>query len=90
LKRPSICFGETSAKIPRTNGVFDRLEECVLPDALATAKNEGVVRLFLWPLDPVRQPADNVGRRAFEYVPEVLEPDSSVDSLTMANDWWSV
>ena len=74
LKRPSICCGDTSCKVPRPDRALDRLEQRVLADALLAAEHERVVDLLLRPLHPVGQPFDDVVGVVRIDVADVVEP----------------
>ena len=61
-------FRRHLGKIPRSDRPFDGLEERILPDALSAAENQSVIDLLLWPLNPMSQPVDDMGRRIAENV----------------------
>ncbi len=53
-------LGRDLDEIPGADRILDRLQQCVLADALRTDEDERVVDLLLWLLHPVRQPLDDV------------------------------
>src|SRR5262245_15791061 len=64
-------FGE----ITGTDRALDRLEQCILADALRTAKHQGMVDLHLRLLHPLRQPHDDVATVLLtEDLPDMVEP----------------
>ena len=81
LNRPSSCGGDDIGEIPRPDGVLDRLEQRVLPDALRAAEHEGVVDLLLRLLHAVREPLrDVVGIVRIDVLHE-LEPACRLSAI---------
>ena len=85
LKRPSSCDGDDVLEIPRAYCVLDRLEQCVLADALRSAEHEGVIDLFLRALHPVRQPRDDVAGVVGIDLVGVLKPGAGLASIARHN-----
>src|SRR5215469_12577639 len=77
-------------EVPGANGVFDRLQNCVLVDALGTPKHQRVIYLFAGPLHSMSEPLSNVlGVRAV-YPLYVLEPRARSIWVALGHLWWLV
>src|SRR5262245_47119992 len=75
LNRPSKCCGETSEKFQGPTARLTGSRQCVLADALRTAKHQGMVDLHLRLLHPLRQAHDDVATVLLtEDLPDMVEP----------------
>ena len=82
LKLPSRWVGDNFVEIPRSDGVFDRLKQRILADALRAAQHQRVVDLLAGSLHPMRQPANDMrGIVGIDRV-HVVEPGSGLIGVT--------
>ena len=77
-------------KVPRTDGVLDRLEQRVFADALRATKNQSVVDLVGRALHPLRQPAHDVVGFLRKDPVQVLEPGPGLGSVAKLKAWWAI
>jgi len=75
-------LGGNLVEVPRSDGVFDRLQQSVLPDALHPAKHQRVIDLDLWILHALRQPGDNVIGVAGVDLAHVIHPHPRLIGVT--------